>query len=158
MSRFLILSLICIICSCKNSTVTEVEENGNVTTFVSTDISKLRNVIGLKKYKPTSVKFKYTFINNSGRDVSGPSDSFLEAVLYFDEKTMKEIRNIDQNADFPIPDFYMEEFKFSWLDKSTISELENSGKVCGHPDFLFGTVNGKCWYLKNKILFVSQST
>lgn len=63
--------------------------------MTSTDTAKLSQLIDITTYKPTHAKFKYTFINNSGQNerlsVPGPSDSYLEAALYFDSITYKQI-------------------------------------------------------------------
>jgi hypothetical protein len=61
--------------------------------------------------------------------------------------------DFDRNADYPSPNYVLNDFKFEWLDFETEKELENSNKnYHGHPDFFFGTKNGKCWYLHNEIL------
>lgn len=136
---------------------TNIEKSKNITTEISTDINRLQKLIDLSNFKPEKVKFKYTFIDNSKGRVPGPSDSFLEAILYFDEETMNNIREIDKNTDFPNPNYRKEIFKFDWLDKEILDELEQSDSLkSSHPDFIFGTGNGKCWYLENKILFVKS--
>lgn len=149
--------------SCKeNNGNTEVKTTNktqsNITIEISTDKNKLKKLINLSDFNPQEVKFKYTFMDNSKGRIAGPSNSFLEAVLYFDDKTMEKIWKIDKNTDFPIPDYRKRDFKFDWLDKEIILELERSDSLKNpHPDFIFGTENGKCWYLKNKILFIKQT-
>jgi hypothetical protein len=50
------------------------------------------------------------------------------------------------------------EFQFDWLEKYLLTALEHSDDdYHGHPDFFFGTTNGKCWHLNKKIL-ISKST
>jgi hypothetical protein len=142
----------------KNESKTKTEKQDNITVEISTDINQLQNLIDLSKFKPEKVKFKYIFIDNSKGRVPGPSDSFLEAILYFDDKTMEKIWKIDQNADFPNPNYQKQNFKFDWLDQQILSELEKSDSLKNvHPDLIFGTSNGECWYLKNKILFKKET-
>ncbi|MGX7668740.1 hypothetical protein [Flavobacterium pedocola] len=134
-----------------------IVENGNITTIYSTDIKKLEKLLNLKDYKPTKVKFKYTFIDNSGQNerlsVPGPSDYSIEALLYFDSKTFEKFYAFDKTADYPSPNYQLEDFRFDWLDKEILAELLNSDKnYHGHPDFFFDTINGQSWYLDNKIL------
>ncbi|MBB4804844.1 hypothetical protein HNP38_000116 [Chryseobacterium defluvii] len=143
----------------KNNSKAEIKQKSNVTTEISTDINQLEKLINLSEVRPEKVKFKYTFIDNSKGRVPGPSDSFLEAVLYFDDATMEKIKSFDKNADFPNTGFQKKDFKFNWLDKEILTELENSGpEKTARPDFVFGTENGMCWYLKNKILFIKRTT
>jgi len=131
--------------------------NGNVTTTISTDIDKLAKLLDFKTYKPTKVKFKYVFIDNSGQNkrmsVPGPSDYSLQALMYFDSLTFEKFYDFDRHADYSSPNYTKEEFKFDWLDKEILTELEDSNPYYhGHPDFFFGTTNGKSWYLDKKIL------
>ncbi len=131
--------------------------NGNITTTISNDINKLTKLLTFKTYKPTKVMFKLVSIDNSGQNerisVPGPSDYSLQALLYFDSLTFKKIRDLDKEIDYNSPKYTKEEFKFDWLDKEILTELENSHpNYHGHPDFLFGTRNGKSWYLDKKIL------
>jgi hypothetical protein len=141
-----------------NQNVTDsIVKKGNITITYSTDIKKLGKLLDLKQYPPVKVKFKYTFIDNSGKSkrisVPGPSDNYLEALMYFDSATFEKFIDFDRNADYPSPNYVLNDFKFEWLDFETEKELENSNKnYHGHPDFFFGTKNGKCWYLHNEIL------
>ncbi|WP_300570392.1 hypothetical protein [Flavobacterium sp.] len=134
----------------------------NVSTTISTDIDKLGKILDFETYKPTKVKFKYTLIDNSGQNkrlsTPGPSDYSLEALLYFDAETFEKFYEFDRYADYPSPEYNREEFKFEWLDKEILLELENSNKDYeGHPDFFFTEVNGKSWYLDGKILLKTSS-
>jgi hypothetical protein len=134
-----------------------VVKNGNVTTTISTDINKLGQLLDFKTYKPTKVKFKYTFIDNSGQNqrvsVPGPSDYSLQAILYFDSLTFEKFLEYDRKANYPSPNCNKDEFKFDWLDKGIIEELNNSKEnYHGHPNFFFGPTNSKAWYLDRKIL------
>ena len=134
-----------------------VVKNGNVTTTISTDIEKLGQLLDFKTCKPFRVKFKYTFIDNSGQNqrlsVPGPSDYSLQALLYFDSLTFEKFIEYDRNSHCPTPNYSKEEFKFGWLDKNILEELNNSREnYHGHPDLFFGSTNSKVWYLDRKIL------
>jgi hypothetical protein len=161
-SAFLIIALFAISISCEKSAgekplATDIPseqeiDSANIKTLISTDIVKLEKLLNFKIFRPKAVKFKYILYDNSGRPVPGPSDSYLQAILYFDDQTFQKIRDHDKTADFPLPEFSKEQFQFDWLDKTTSVELENSDKAkSARPDFFFSS-NGKCWYLDNKIL------
>jgi hypothetical protein len=150
-----------------NSNSIQVEKdttlvNENKTTTISTDIEKLGNILDFKTYKPIKAKYKYVFIDNSGQNkslsVPGPSDYILEAVLYFDSLTFEKFYNFDRYANYSPPNYNKEDFKFDWLDNPTLNELNNSNKnYHGHPDFFFGSINGRSWYLDKKILIQKSS-
>ncbi|PTT70515.1 MULTISPECIES: hypothetical protein [unclassified Chryseobacterium] len=151
---FILISFFLYSCKKENKNMGTVVKS-NTNTEVSTDINSLQKLINLSKFRPEKVKFKYIFIDNSEGRIPGPSDSFLEAVICFDEQTMKKIWDLDKNADFAHPDYQKQDFEFDWLDEKIINELKQSdGMKAAHPDFIFDTENGKCWYLKNKILFI----
>ena len=131
--------------------------NRNIRIIISTDINKLGKLLNFKTYKPIKIKFKYTYFDYTGQNkritVPGPSDYSLEALLYFDSLTFNRLKDVDRHADYPSPNYTRNEFKFDWLDKVILDELEKSDKnYHGHPDFFFGTINGKSWYLEKKIL------
>lgn len=134
-----------------------VVKDGNITTTFSTDIDKLGLLLDFKTYKPTKVKFRYVFIDNSGQDqrisIPGPSDYSLQALLYFDSMTFEKLLDYDRDTIYSPPNFDKEEFEFDWLDKEVKKELSGSKEnYHGHPDFFFGTTNSKVWYLDRKIL------
>ncbi|KMQ62379.1 hypothetical protein ACM40_08770 [Chryseobacterium sp. BLS98] len=142
----------------KKESKPKTEKQDNITTEISTDISQLQKLIDFSKFRPEKVKFKYTFIDNSNGRVPGPSDSFLEAILYFDDKTMEKIQEISQNEEASNLNYQKKAFKFDWLEKQVLSELESSDSLKNiHPDLIFGTNNGECWYLKNKILLKKET-
>lgn len=130
--------------------------DGNSQTTISTDIEQLGKLLDFKTLKPVRVKYKYVFIDNSGRNerlsVSGPSDYSLQALLYFDSLTFEKFYEFDRHADYSSPNYDKSEFNFDWLDKDIRIELESStSNYHGHPDFFFGS-KGKSWYLDRKIL------
>jgi hypothetical protein len=134
--------------------------DGKKTTTISTSIDALGTLLNFKTCRPAQVKYKYIFIDNSGRNerlsVPGPSDYYLEALLCYDSVTFNKIREIYGHTDDmmtpAMPTYNKNEFMFDWLDKSTLNELENSPKnYYGHPDFFSG-VKGKLWFLDKKIL------
>lgn len=136
----------------------EVAKSQNVTETISTDINKLGELLDFSSYRPNSVKFKYTYIDNSGQNerisVPGSSDYNLEALLYFDTVTMDKFFEFFRSAKYAAPNYKKEEFNFDWLPSDVRKELLNSNSnYHGHPDFFFGTnMTGKSWYLENKIL------
>jgi hypothetical protein len=130
----------------------------NMSTTISTDSSKLSKLIDISIYKPTSVKFKYIFIDNSGQNerlsVPGPSDNYLEGILYFDTTTFKNLRAKYFNVDDSSPNLDKTYFNFDWLDDDIKNELIKSDtNYHGHPDFFLGLGHsGKLWLLDNKLL------
>lgn len=141
----------------------ETKTKGNISTTISTDTTKLARLINLRTYKPTHAKFKYTFIDNSGQNerltVPGPSDNFLQAILYFDTTTFKELRTKYFMADYPLPNFDKQTFNFEWLDNDTKDELLKSDtSYHGHPDYFLGLgQSGKLWLLDNKLLLINST-
>jgi hypothetical protein len=141
----------------------ETTEKGNISTTISTDTSKLAKLIDIHKYKPTQVKFKYTFIDNSGKNerlpVPGPSDSYLEAILYFDTATFKDLKTKYFNADHLSTSFDKENFNFEWLDNDIKTALLKSDtSYHGLPDYFFGSgPHGKLWLLDNKLLLTKST-
>lgn len=151
---FILISFFLYSCKKENKN-TETKIQSNIHSEISTDINSLQKLINLSKFRPEKVKFKYVFIDNSEGRIPGPSDSFLEAVICFDEQTMKKIWDLDKNTDFVFPNYTKKDFEFDWLNEDIIRELKKSDSLkAAHPDFIFNTQNGKCWYLKNKILFI----
>ena len=141
----------------------ETLKQGNRSTTLSADTAKLSKIIDLSTYRPFNAKFKYVFIDNSGQNerlsVPGPSDSYLEAVLYFDSTAFNQIRAKYFNTEYSSPGFNKQSFNFEWLDAQTRAELlRTDTSYHGHPDSLFGSgARGKLWFLRNKIL-LTEST
>jgi hypothetical protein len=133
---------------------------GNVATTLSTDSAKLAKLIDLTRWRPTQVRFKYTLIDNSGKhdrmSIPGPSDSHLEAVLYFDSITFNKLRKMYFLVDYKDPDYDKQQFNFTWLDPAIKTELlAGDASYHGHPDVFFGLgPTGKIWFLTNKCLVV----
>jgi hypothetical protein len=141
----------------------ETTKEGNKSTTISTDTAKLSKLIDITSIKPTHAKFKYIFIDNSGQNerltIPGPSDSYLQAVLYFDTSTFNQIRTKYFKADYPSPNYNRQDFNFEWLDPNTREELLKSDTFYhGHPDYFLGLgVKGKMWFLNNKILLTKST-
>lgn len=154
--KFIFIVIVLFLFSCKKENKNmEIKIQSNIHSEISTDINSFQKLINLSKFRPEKLKFKYTYIDNSEGRAPGPSDSFLEAVIYFDEQTMKKIWDLDKNTDFVFPNYTKKDFEFDWLNEDIIRELKKSDSLkAAHPDFIFDTYNGKCWYLKNKILFI----
>jgi hypothetical protein len=158
---FLVFTGIFFLCGCgqhADKIEKDTKKEGNKSTTISTDIVKLSGLIDIATYKPESVKFRYIFIDNSGKNeresVPGPSDSYLEAVLYFNNETFDQISKKYVNAAYPSLNFDRKDFNFEWLESTVKDELLKSDTLHhGHPDMLFKTGgNGKLWFLNNKIL------
>jgi hypothetical protein len=141
----------------------ETSKAGNISTTISSDTSKLSKLINIDAFRPTQVKFKYIFIDNSGQNerlsVPGPSDNYLEAVLYFDTTTFKALRTKYFDADYLSSNFDKLSFNFEWLDNDIKKELMKSDtNYHGHPDFFLGLGHsGKLWFLDNKLLLIKPA-
>jgi hypothetical protein len=142
----------------------ETTTKGNISTTVSTDTAKLSKLLDLRTYKPIRAKFKYVFIDNSRQNkrlaVPAPSDSYLQALLYFDASTFEQLRTNYFNADYPSPNYLPQEFNFDWLDTDLKKELlHGDSSYHGHPDLFLGTgIKGKLWLLENKLLLVKSTS
>ena len=157
-TKFIYFISISLLFSCNNQTENKSPETEYAKeNKVSTDIKKLEKIIDLNQYRPEKVRFLYLFQDNSKGRIPGPSDYVLEAEIYYNTETMKKIREIDIIADIQTPSVDKINFMFNWLSKETKNELTNSDTSNLHPDFLFGTENGTCWYLKDKILLIKHS-
>ncbi|MEZ0607576.1 hypothetical protein ACAW74_03620 [Fibrella sp. WM1] len=162
----LILLLSVLLFSCGQQvreTDKDTVKEGNKSTTLSTDTGKLSKIIDLVTYKPTHVKFKYIFIDNSGQNerlsIPGPSDSYLQAVLYFDTVTYRQFKTKYFNADYVSPNYDKQDFNFEWLDTTIRKELlQSDTSYHGHPDFFLGLgVKGKLWLLNNKVLLTKTT-
>ncbi|MDG5492877.1 hypothetical protein [Psychroserpens sp. SPM9] len=142
----------------------QVSKDSNITKIRSTDIDTLGRILDFSNHQPIKVEFRYTLIDNSGKNdrlsVPGPSDSSLEAVLYFDKKTFKALEDFELNLEWIEQHHNKEIFNFEWLPQDVRQELEQDDRpnYKGHPDFFFGTgVNGKAWYLDQKIILTTYT-
>ena len=146
--------------SVKTNTFDTSFQSGNTSILFSSDSSKLGRLLSFKYYKPVSVKFKYSFIDNSGSnnriDVPGPSDNKLEAIMYFDSASFNSLMAEYKRADWPDPMYRKEEFNFNWLDAATKKELLQSDTIPhGYIDLFWTDPNdSRChtWILNRKIL------
>jgi hypothetical protein len=160
----LILTLLFFSCGQQTKeTDSDTIKEGNKSTTLSTDTAKLSKLIDITTFKPTQAKFKYTFIDNSGQNerlsVPGPSDSYLEAVLYFDTATFRQLKTKYFNVDYPSPEYDRNRFNFEWLDTDVRNELlQTDTTYHGHPDYFLGLgVKGKLWFLSNKVLLTKTT-
>jgi len=141
----------------------ETVKKGNVSTTTSRDTTKLAKLINIKTFRPVQVKFQYSFIDNSGQDqrinVPGPSDSHLEALLFFDTATFKELKSKYLAINHSSPNWDKAGFNFGWLDKDIRNELLKSGtNYHGHSDYFFELGHsGKLWLLDNKLLLIKST-
>jgi hypothetical protein len=135
--------------------------NGNQYITISTDTAVLSKLINIQLLKPDSVRFKYIFFNNSGQDqrlsIPGPSDSYLQAILYFDAATFEKAKGKYTTAGYSQQQSIIQDFNFDWLENDVKEELlQSDSNYHGHPDWFFGG-NNKIWLLHNKLL-LSRST
>lgn len=133
-----------------------IKKNNTIITY-SSDIKKLGRILNLKDFKPTNVYFKSVFHDNLGSgeriSVPGPSDFYLQAILYFDSTTFQRLTDQYKLADYQLVNYSKNEFKFKWLNKKTLHELNNSKQnYSGHPNFFFTKKHDKAWFLDEKIL------
>lgn len=142
-----------------NDTIKE----GNKSTTLSTNTEKLSKIIDLSTLKPTHVKFKYIFFDNSGSDkrlsVPGPSDHYLQAILYFDTTTYRQFKTKYLKTAYVSPNYDRQYFNFDWLDITTRNELlQSDTSYHGHPGFFLGLgAKGKLWFLSNKVLLTKTT-
>jgi|SRR5215203_3531956 len=155
------LFTILIMLSCgqqENTKEDDTVTKGNISTTLSTDTTKLSRLINIKDYKPTSAKFKYVLADNSGKNerltVPGPSDSHLQAILYFDKTTFQKLKTKYFSIDYTSPNYSQTEFSFDWLDEDVKDELMRSDtSYHGQQDYFLSLgQSGKLWFLNNKVL------
>ena len=155
-----------VFCACtgpgsKNDTSTVT--SGNSSTTISTDSAALSKIIDLTAFRPARIKFKYTFIDNSGQgqrlSVPGPSDSQLEALLVFDSASFEKLAQKYSGVDYAPPAFSKMNFNFDWLDAATRTELlQSDSNYHGHPDLVFTAgPQTRLWLLKNKVLLIKST-
>ncbi|MEO8768735.1 MAG: hypothetical protein ABI402_01565 [Ferruginibacter sp.] len=140
--------------------ITATTKDGNKTTTMSTDTNELKKYLAFNYFKPEQVKFHLTYIDNSVSNdrlsVPGPSDFYLEAILYFDTITFKAITTSYMKQDWVAPKYNKEEFNFSWMDAIIKQELLHSdSNYHGHVDLFFTMLNNRnchIWMLNRKLL------
>ena len=162
--RTLIWALLLLSCGQQaKETDKDTVKDGNKSTTLSTDTSILSKIIDISTSKPIHAKFKYTFIDNLGGNerisVPGPSDSYLQAVLYFDTTTFNQVKKRYFNMDYLSPKYDRQEFNFDWLDTDIRKELlESDTSYHGHPDYFLGLgAQGRLWLLDNKVLLTKST-
>lgn len=135
------------------------EKDNKTETVTSKDIAKLKKHLNLKPAQPDSVQYKLTINNNSFGTVPGPSDYYLEAVLYYNDSIFKRIKEEYHNVDYNAPGFKKETFDFKWLPESIKNELNTSPEnYSGHPDLFYNrNRNTQLWLLKDKVLILSYT-
>jgi hypothetical protein len=145
----------------KDKTDPDTIKEGNKSITFSTDTAELSKLINITTFKPIRARFKYTFIDNSGEDqrlsAPGPSDYYLQAVLYFDSTTFSNLKMKYDSADYPSPNLNTQNFNFGWLDEDVRNELLKSNSTYhGHPDF-FLNQSARLWLLDNKVLLTKST-
>jgi hypothetical protein len=160
MKLFLILTITTLLTSCGQTEIQDKEttKEDNISTTISSDTNRLGKLINIRRYRPTHVKFKYVFVDNSGQDqrlsVPGPSDSHLEAVLYFDTTTFHRLLN-DNMLLSTISTNHKTEYQFDWLDNDVKNEIEKMDSNTNDfpPTFFMGEqlIDGGYLMLDQKI-------
>lgn len=139
-------------------TTTQISRQGNVSVTTSTDTARLGRLLNVRRLHPRRVQYRYTFIDNAGGLVPGPSDYRLEAVLWFDSLTFRHLRGFYKSTDYPSPHLRQEQFDFPWLPPAVRTELRASRPdYAGDPDFVFDSQGGEVWFLRDKLLLRAAS-
>lgn len=143
LNSFLLLSLLS---SCDSS------KKSNKVEFISEDVSKLQNILDVSQFKPESVKFLYIYYDNSEGTISGPSDSFLEAELFYDKSKIDSLKNNTTNLKIDAST-NIDSFINQWFNSKTANEVGSTQEDLKiYEDFLYNT-NGTILLLGNKILY-----
>ncbi len=166
LNLFILLSATVLTC-CQNKKHSKLPpdttKQGNIYTTHSRDTARLSKLINLSAYKPTATEFQYTYIDNSGEDdflsTPGPSDSYLQAVLYFDSVTYSRLLKVcnDPPAGSLTADrFQREDFIFPWLTSDILKELQESDSSY-HNYTCAPFHNTELWLLDKKVLLRRES-
>lgn len=138
-----------------------VTKEGHMSTLFSTDMDKLEKLLDLAAFHPDHVQFKLRFVDNSGNEsrlsVPGPSDAYLQALLFFDSHTFEALKG-QYKGTAPDGSIQQQTFDFPWLDEELHQELMKSGDRQGYADRFFGTGRrGRLWFLSGKVLLVHST-
>lgn len=159
-----ILLLTTVLTCCQNKKHSKLPpdttKQGNVYTTHSRDTAKLAKLIDLRTYKPTAAEFHYIYIDNSGEDdflsTPGPSDSYLQAVLYFDSATYSRLAKVCSDPPPTTERYQCEDFIFTWLAPQVQNELFKSDS--GYHHYTCTPFhNSRLWLLDKKILLRKES-
>ncbi len=140
----------------------DTTQQGNIYTTHSRDTARLAKLIDLRAYKPTAAEFHYIYIDNSGDgflSTPGPSDSYLQAILYFDSATYSRLVKGCRNppADSLTAERYQrEDFIFTWLSPDVLDELLKSDSSY-HNYTCAPFHNTELWLLDKKVLLRKES-
>lgn len=128
----------------------------------SENITKLSKYVNFKSYKPLKVKWIYE--RQGGPDnsrVPGPSDYKLEAVLFFDKETIKELKeNYSLLSVSLLPSPAKGQYKFEWLDQKIINKL-NYKNLLNYDPYFFNngnTMDGSFTIVDDEIVLISLFT
>jgi hypothetical protein len=128
----------------------------------SENISELSMHINLKRYKPLKVKWiYYTQGGPSNSRVPGPSDYNLEAALFFDKATIKELKeNYSLLSVSLLPNPIKGQYNFEWLDQKIINKLNYKNLLNYDPYFFFNgnTMHGSFTIVDEEIVLISLFT
>lgn len=128
----------------------------------SENISELSMHINLKRYKPLKVKWIYYRQGGpSNSRVPGPSDYKLEAVLFFDKTTIKELKeNYSLLSVSLLSPPINGQYKFEWLDQNIIKKLNNKNLINYNPYFFNNgnTMDGSFTIVDDEIVLLGLYT
>lgn len=153
--RTLVFIFVLSIVGCKSSTDLKVVQP-------SENIKELSKHINLKRYKPLKVKWTYEKQGGpSNSRVPGPSDYKLEAVLFFDKATIKELKeNYSLLSVSLLPNPTKDQYKFEWLDQKMINKLNYKNRINYHPTFFQkgNSMDGSFTIVDDEIVLISLFT
>jgi hypothetical protein len=168
-SRYIVLAFIAIAFTCcqrkqeQPKLPPDTTRQGNIYTTHSRDTARLSKLVNLRLYKPHAVEFHYTYIDNSGGDnflsVPSPSDSYLEAVLYFDSATYSQLLKVcsDPPQESPTVNRVSKgDFVFNWLPAGVTEELLKSDS--SYHNYTCAPFHRTAlWLLDKKVLLRKES-
>ena len=109
-------------------------------TFISDDIDNLKIEMYFGKYQPTSVLYK--------KIIFSPSKQEIQAILYFDEKTFKQLLN-----KLVVKDQINIVLDYKWLPQTVRHEIATwKIQPYSYDDKIFNTPNGRFTILENKLI------
>lgn len=145
-------------CSSEEKNIDPVEKS-NITVTISEDSSLLSKLIDITNIRPQKVKFKYTFIDNSGQNerlaVPGPSDHYLEAILFYDAKLIDSLSKICTSSSIQLPEVNL---GFDWDEETQHIIQKKNSNLKSYSDCFFKTgPKSKIWFLDDRIVLVKSS-
>ena len=108
--------------------------------FISDDFDGLNDKMNFGKYVPTIVKYKQINIS--------PSKYEIQAILYYDEKTFKQLQN-----KLEVKDQINIDVDYEWFPEQVRHEIATwKFQPYSYRDKIFNTPNGRFTILENKLI------